>query len=249
MSPIFHRAILLCFSLFLLAGISRAQVPAPPSGSTTIQRIEEATAWETCGNCGNSGGSGAVSTYSMIRGITSPTVDGSATEFKIGGSYAYKNAYWYIAQYGSPTTPVSYLKYEFNLYVPSASANAPQAIEFECQQKAGGYVYNFAWQADYASHSWRVFDYVNRQWVNSGLSFSAFAPDKWHHLIAEFHASGTTAVHDALTIDGVRHVVNLRRAAKRGTSCHYLKNAFQLDLNGNPTAYKVYVDAMTITYK
>jgi len=221
---------------------------ATASDLKVFSRIEEQTDWKTCGNCGNTGGTGATATYHMVRGITSPSKDGSATEFSIGGSTPFKNAYWYINQ-TAPTAPVTYLKYEFDLYVPKAYQSAPQAIEFECQQKANGYVYNFAWQANYAGHSWRIFDYVNRKWDASGLRFDAFTPDTWHHIIAEYHADGKYVVHEALTVDGVRKVVNIRHAAKAGTSGRYLTNAFQLDLNGKATDYKVYVDGMKVSYK
>ncbi|MDT8068782.1 MAG: Ig-like domain-containing protein [Terriglobia bacterium] len=217
---------------------------------TTFTRIEEQSDWQTCGNCGNTGATGATATYSMTRGISSPSLDGSSSSFSIGGSYTYKNAYWYIGDSPGPTKPVQYLRYEFYLYVPGKYVNAPQAIEFECQQKANGYVYNFAWQANYAGNQWRIFDYVLRRWDSTGISLTRFSGDKWHHIIAEYHTDGTSVVHDALTIDGVRHVVGIKHPGKYvGGTSHYLTNAFQLDLNGSATPYKVYVDGMKVSYK
>lgn len=216
---------------------------------TTFSRIEEQTAWATCGNCGNTGGAGAVATYSMVRGVTGPSTDGSATKYSIGGTNAFKNAYWYIRQ-TAPAAPVKYLKYEFDLYVPAASATAPQAIEFECQQKANGYVYNFAWQANYAGSTWRIFDFVNHKWDASGLSFTKFTPDTWHHISSEFHTEGAYVVHDTLTIDGVQHVVGIKHAASYvGGTTKSFTNAFQLDLNKSATDYSVYVDGMKVSYK
>ena len=198
---------IVAFFLSIAAVPASAQMPAPPSGATVVTRLEESSDWQTCGNCGNSGGTGDTATYSITRGITSPNTDGSSTKFAIGGSHAYKNAYWYIKSYDAPSTPVTYLKYEFDIYVPTQYANAPQAIEFECQQKANGHIYNFAWQADYAHHAWRTFNYVTRAWEASAVSFAGFSAGKWHHVIAEFHAEGTKVVHDALSVDGVRTVV------------------------------------------
>ncbi len=217
---------------------------------TTISRIEESSDWQTCGNCGNSGATGETATYSMTRGISSPSTDGSSSLFSIGGPYPYKNGYWYIGHSGSPTTALQYLRYEFDLYVPSKYVNAPQAIEFECQQKVNGYIYNFAWQANYASNQWRIFDYVLKRWDLAGIPLTRFSGDKWHHIIAEYHTDGTSVVHDALTIDGVRHVVGIKHPGKYvGGTSHYLTNAFQLDLNGSATPYKVNVDGMTVSYK
>jgi hypothetical protein len=238
------------FLFFALTYPLIAQVPAPPTGSITIKRLEESSDWQTCGSCGNAGGTGSIATYSMTRGITSPTVDGSSTRFRIGGTHPFKNAYWFIKHYSNtPSKPLTYLKYEFKVYIPAGLANAPQAIEFECQQKAGGYLYNFAWQADYANHVWRTYDFVNHRWVSSGLGFGGLSSGKWHHIVAEFHTYNKQVVHDALTIDGTRHVMGIRHAAKTWNTGHYLSNAFQLDLDGTPTPYHVYVDAMSVTYK
>ncbi len=224
-------------------------VAQAPSGSKVLSRIEEASDWETCGNCGNTASSGAKATFSMERGITSPNLDGSSTKFSIGGPHPFKNAYWYIKRYDAPDTPLKYLKYDFYVYIPSGYANAPEAIEFECQQKVGGYLYNFAWQADYAHHAWRTYDFGKHEWQNSGIGFGGLSTGKWHHFTAEFHTANRKAIADTLTVDGTRHALSISHSAKAWNSGHYLTNAFQLDLNGTPTPYHVYVDKMSVTYK
>lgn len=222
--------------------------PPPPTSGTTYSNLQESSSWQTCGSCGNQGGGGALATYSMTRGLTSPTVDGQSTsaQFSIGGNYAYTNAYWYLHN-TAPTTEINKLTYDFYIYVPAASATAPQAIEFECQHTVNGYVHNFAWQADYASKQWRTFDFINRAWIATVIPFSGFAPDTWHHITAEYHENGSNTVHDALTVDGVRTVVNIIRPGKPTTSTWAsFTNAFQLDLNKAPTPFSVYVDKMSV---
>lgn len=230
--------------------------PVPPvvaPTGTVLSNVQESSNWETCGACGNTGATGKVATYSMTRGLTTPAMDGTSTsaEFSIGGPYPYSNGYWWIYHNGNaPTAPIKNLVYDFYLYIPAASANAPQAIEFECQHVVDGYVYNYAWQAEYAQHVWRTFDYVNKVWIATSVPFTAFAPDTWHHIVAESHGEGTNTVHDAITVDGVRTVVNIVRPAKPTTqTTPSLSNAFQLDLNSVPTAYTVYVDKMTVSYE
>ena len=225
--------------------------PPPPPSGTMFSNLQEASSWQTCGNCGNQRGTTAVATYNMTRGITSPTIDNTTTsaEFSISGSSPYTNGYWYISN-TAPKAPVQSLVYDFYLYVPTEFAKSPQAIEFECQHTVNGYTYNYAWQADYGSHAWRTFDYVNRVWVATTVPFATFTPGSWHHIIAEYHASGTNTVHDALTVDGIRTVVNVTRPAKyTGQTWDSFTNAFQLDMNGSPTAYSVYVDEMNVTYE
>jgi Bacterial Ig domain len=234
-----------------VAGAAAPPTPAAPAaGLTTWKRVEEMTGWQTCGNCGNTGATGAVASYEMTRGITSPSEDGSSAEFAIAGP-AYSNGYWYIGQHPAPANGLQYLAYQFDLYIPAGDQNDPQAIEFECQQGLNGWTYNFAWQAEYTANVWRVFNYVTKQWESTGIPLNRFTPGVWHHILAEYHNDPVTHVvyHDALTVDGVRHQVNLAHNAKSGGSGNYLNNAFQLDLNGKGTPYQVYVDKMSVSYQ
>lgn len=222
------------------------------AGTTVYDRVEEKTGWQTCGNCGNTGATGATATYHMARGIGSPSEDGSSSEFSISGP-AFKNGYWWISHTPAPSGALKYLRYEFDIYVPAASANAPQAIEFECQQRLNGWVYNFAWQAEYGGNVWRVFNYNARAWESTGIPFQHFTPGTWHHIVTEFHNNPTThqGYHDAITVDGVRHVVsqNAVHSAKNTGGSNYFNNAFQLDLNSKGTSYKVYVDRMKVSFR
>jgi hypothetical protein len=227
----------------------------PPTTSTstytTFANLQESTNWKTCGTCGNQSGNTSISYYDMIRGLTTPAIDNTSTssQFSISGQYAYTNAYWYLSN-TAPKTTVKSLVYDFWIYVPAASVSAPQAIEFECQHTVNGYTYNFAWQADYGRKQWRTFDYINRVWVATSVPFTVFSGDTWHHIIAEYHENGTNSVHDALTIDGVRTVVNVTRPAKyTGQTWASFTNAFQLDMNSKPTAFSVYVDKMNVKYQ
>jgi hypothetical protein len=220
----------------------------PSATSTLISNIEDASPWKTCGNCGNSGAVGATASYFMVQNITSPSLDGSAAQFTIGGDHAYSNAYWYI-NHPASTKLIKTLTYDFWLYVPAKFANTPQAIEFESEQHVNGLIYNYAWQADYGSKTWRVFNYTAKKWESSGITFALFAPDTWHHIVAEYHADGSVGYHDALSIDGVRHPVSISYpATPKSNLGNQFTNAFQLDLNGQKTPYSVYVDKMDISY-
>ena len=223
--------------------------PNPPPGATVFSQIEEMSGWLTCGSCGNSGGSGPTATYSMTRGISPPSEDGSSAEFAISGSSPYVNAYWYI-EHPPVTAQINALTYQLDIYVPAGFESAPQAIEFECQQRLDGWVYNFAWQANYAGGTWRLFDYVNQRWDDSGIALQKFSPDSWHHLVAEYHTDVAQKlyIHDALTVDGVRYPVNKTHSAKNtGNMTDEFTNAFQLDTNSTPQAYHVFVDQMKVT--
>ena len=178
--------------------------------------------------------------------MLSPALSGSSADFWVNRGPAYTGGYYFIEQPTIPN-PVSYLRYEFDLYLPSQYVNAPQALEFECQQNSGGYTYNYAWQADYDSHTWRVFNFTNKAWEGTSIPFSGFTPDTWHHIIAIYHASGTQIFHDSLTVDGATYPVNITHTALNTGNGLEFTNAFQVDLDGNSTPYHVYVDNLTVT--
>lgn len=206
--------------------------------------------WLTCGACGNSGGTGSTANYSYALGIANPSEDGSSTQFSIAASVAFTNGYFY-QEHPVVSNQFAALTYAFDLYIPSGLENAPQAIEFESQQQLDGWIYNFAWQADYASNTWRIFDYGAKQWDPTGIPLQRFSPGTWHHIMAEFHndASTHSVFHDALTVDGVRTPVNIRHNAVFSGSNDQFTNAVQLDSNSIPSPYNIYVDKMQLTYQ
>lgn len=234
---------------------TQASAPSAPSGgtpqagTTVISNVQEGN-WLTCGACGNAGGTGSIANYSFTTGISSPSEDGESTEFSIAATVAFTNAYFY-QKHNPVSAQLNSLTYQFDLYIPTGMENAPQAIEFQCQQKFDGWIYNFAWQADYPSKEWRIYDYGAKQWQASGLALQEFTPGTWHHIVAEFHndTMGHGVFHDALTVDGVRTPINIRHDAFFSGGNDQFTNAFQLDSNLHPDAYNVYVDQMQITYQ
>lgn len=225
---------------------SGGSVPAPPANAIVISNIQNQQGWQTCGGCGNDGGSGSGPDYGISQGIGSPSLSGSAADFYINGGPAYTGGYAFIEQPTMPN-PVTYLKYEFDIYIPSQWASAPQALEWECQENANGYTYNFAFQADYGSGDWRVFNYTTKNWEDTGVHFPGFAPDRWHHVISMYHAQGTQVVHDSITVDGVTQPINATHQALYTGNGPEFTNAFQEDLDQNGTGYQVYVDNMKVT--
>jgi hypothetical protein len=184
--------------------------------------------------------------------VATPSESGRATNFSISATVPFTNAYFY-RQEPVIKTQINALTYEFDLYIPAGMETAPQAIEFECQQTLNGWVYNFAWQAQYhGANVWRTFDYGLQQWQSANVAFTPFTPGTWHHILVEYHNDTTnhTVFHDAITVDGVRTVVGItHNAFFSGAANNQFTNAFQLDSNSTATPYNVYVDKMRITYQ
>ena len=168
----------------------------------------------------------------------------------------YATLYWWLEH--GPQNLLTKARYEFDLWVPAAFANAPQAIEFEVQWQVNGAVFNGAWQAPYKEQGfWRHFTFAKAgsgAWVNSTVPFTGFTSDAWHHIAAEFERTAAlTMMHRTLEVDGVVHEVNVERVAYMREPDKFatdkFNSAFQLDLDGKtpPTAYEVFVDAMRVT--
>jgi hypothetical protein len=215
-----------------------------------LDNVEDTKNWLTCGNCGNSGATGPTANFSVTPGIASPSEDGSSTQFSIAATAAFSNAYFYL-EHTPVASQINALTYEFDLYIPQGMETAPQAIEFECQQIIGGFVYNFGWQALYPGNIWRIFDYGLKQWDPTSVAFAGFTPGTWHHILAEYHndIANHVVFHDALTVDGVRYLVNAVHNAFNAGGRDQFTNAVQLDSNSSATPYSVYVDKMRITYR
>jgi hypothetical protein len=215
-----------------------------------LNNVEDSPNWLTCGACGNTGGTGSTAPFSFTVGMPTPSEDGRSTQFAIAATVPFTNAYFFRQQAAIPHQ-ITALAYEFDFYIPPGMENAPQAIEFECQQILDGWVYNFAWQADYPINQWRIFDYGLKRWDSTPLNLTRFSPGTWHHVLAEYHNDTTahTVIHDALTIDGTRFPVNITHNAFFSGTANQFTNAFQLDSNSTPLPYNVSVDKMTITYQ
>lgn len=224
--------------------------PTPSSSAPTVLADVQNGVWQTCGACGNTGGTGPVAGFSSTNDIASPSEDSLATEFSLTATVPFTNAYFFRQQKAIPQQ-LNALTYEFDLYIPTGMETAPQAVEFECQQTVGGWVYNFAWQAEYTNSVWRIFDYGLKRWDATPVTFTHFTPGTWHHIVAEYHNDTVahTVIHDALTVDGTRVAVNITHNAFFSGGTNQFTNAFQLDSNSTATAYNTYVDKMKITYQ
>jgi len=236
----------------------------PTSSPTAIAGIEDnAASWISCNNCGGGGGGDPVApTNCGPPTCPSEDTNENSIQFTTFGETGvspngYGTSYWYIDQ-TVPSASISYLKYQFDMWVPAAYASLPQALEFECQLTLGGNTYNFAWEANYKEppvDTWRIFNYGAGTWEQSGLALTEFSGGTWHNIIAEFHVDpadpdSKPIHHDTLWIDGARMVPteNFKHAfAQVGNRDEYT-NAFEIVMDANNDALTVYIDHMTVTY-
>jgi hypothetical protein len=178
----------------------------------------------------------------MSQNQSSPSIDGRATMFYLGSGKAYSDALWW-KQLG-PNPAVSHLVYDTYFYYTNAAA--PQSLEFDVNQALNGYKYIFGTQCSLrGSHTWDVWDNINKRWRSTGIACSSLPTYKWNHLVWELERVGGKLHFISVTLNGVKHYVN-RYYAPRASSTKELNLAFQMDGNYKQTAYKVWLDKTTL---
>jgi hypothetical protein len=85
-------------------------LPVPPATAFTYTNIDQMTGWQSCTTCAGAGGSGPVATFSMVQNQASPSLDGRAVKFSLGGTTPYSDALWW-KQLGAVNT-ASNFKYD-----------------------------------------------------------------------------------------------------------------------------------------
>jgi hypothetical protein len=247
------------------------------SSPTVLSDLDERN-WNECDpahDC-DSGGN-QEPTPPEVSWFQSPNRDGQSVKFPTQNpADPYNTAYWWVTHTAPQGSVAHYFKYEFDLWIPIGFGDTPQALEWECQQTVNGYVYNFAWQAQYVRSSsggqdnlYKVYRYPSPTssgaWEEVNLPLTRYPEGEWSHIVAEYHVDQYGTVwHDALTVSSSLGTTRLDPYwYDAGTGAYksishvppywagrnnQFSNAFQLDVNGSGTEYHVFVENMKLTY-
>ena len=220
-------------------------LPTPPSWATVFNQIEERGNWHTCNSPGCAGGSGQGS-YWMAQHQSSPSRDGSSTEFFNSGVWA--NAL-FTQKLGANNNVRNFL-WDFYFYVDNASQNATQALEFDAFQFIGGYNYMIGTQCDYGNHAWDYWDEAAGHWHSTGISCPKFSSNTWHHI--QWYMTTNPGSHQytyvTLVVDGQSHPnLNITRNARYLAWGDNLGVQWQIDVNASGQGYHEWIDQVTLT--
>jgi hypothetical protein len=215
---------------------------APPSGSTSYANIDQMSGWQNCGACAGAGGNGPTVPFSETQNVSSPSIDGKAAHFWIGGKTPYGDALWW-KQLGANAN-VSHFIYDTYFYYTNASA--PQALEFDGNQSVGGKKYIFGHQCNVAAKQWDVWNTAGKAWVHTGIACSAPPTYTWNHLVLEYERVNGQTHFIAVTLNGNKSYIN-RYYNVIASSASELNVAFQMDENNKATNYDVWLDKVNLT--
>jgi hypothetical protein len=213
---------------------------AAAAGASTYSNLETSSGWSSCGSKSCAGG-GSTTSY-WKKQVGSPSVDGTAEQFFVGGGNSFSNALWW--RHITTNSSVSHFVLDMYQYLKNPSAS--QALEYAANQYYNGRWYKFSTQCSFAGGYWRVWDSYNRRWFTTGIACRRPAANSWTHLTFEDQRYNGKAVFIAITINGTKHYVNKSFSPQSTSSgsngdigIHY-----QLDGNSSMVDYSSWVDKM-----
>jgi hypothetical protein len=213
-----------------------------PSNATYYTNIDQMSGWQNCGACAGPGGTGPTVAFSETQNVSSPSMDGKAAHFWIGGATPYADALWWKQLGANPNTS----HFIYDLYFYYTNASAPQALEFDANQSVGGLKYIFGTECNVAINQWDVWNTAGAAWVHTGIACPAPPTYTWNHLVWEFERVNGQTHFVSVTLNGTTSYVN-RYFNAQASGAAELNVAFQMDENSKAANYDVWLDKVNLT--
>ena len=183
----------------------------------------------------------AQSTLSLHQ--SSPSLDGSAAKFTLGGKQAYSNELYWTPLGGGNS--VSHFTYDLWFYVDDG--NAPQSLEFDVNQAFGGTRWTWGTQCDFNdTHHWEIWDPLNEVWKPTSVPCNHFPSATWIHLIWHFERIGNQVHYIDLTVADQSYTVDTYYTAQPNWFQEEIDIAFQMDGNYQQQPYSVWLDEVNL---
>lgn len=237
------------YDFTISVGSGDSSPPPPQSGGTNFYNIEQMSGWKACDACAGAGGTGPTAPLSMTQNQGSPSLDGNATKFWLGGSTPYSNALWWKQlvpeSQASLNRSLKHFVYDAYFYVTDPAA--AQSLEWDINQFIDGKSYIFGHQCSYRSMgTWDIWDNLNDRWVSTGIKCPALTGYAWHHVVIEVERTWDNRLHYiSVSMDGAKHYLD-RYYAPRGTSWSGITVNYQMDGDYKQTDYATWVDKLTL---
>jgi len=219
------------------------QAQTQPKTFTSIE--DSNSGWGSCSDC--AGGQNLAGVYWMAPFQTSPSRTGNSTQFHVSASNPFSNVLFWRKL--GPQDWATHLTWDFWIYLDKASQSA-QSLEYDAFQFAKGMEYMFGTQCVYASGRWDVWNQKAGKWVQTSLACNRFSPNAWHHIVWQVHRTSDNQMHyDSVTLDGVKHVLNVAQPAgpmPPGWTDN-LGVQWQMDTAGAPLTLNEWVDHVKLT--
>lgn len=179
----------------------------------------------------------------MAQGLSYPQP--GTTQFSIGKGNAWASALWW-KRLGSDTSP-SHFVLTLDQYLENPAASF--GIEYDANQIIDGNWYDFAVQCSFGYGIWQVWDDANQHWIPTSAPCARRAPSTHVQLRLEFQRLNGQAVFVSIGTDGNIVPLNMAFNPQPSTGANGDFGVhIQLNTNGNPDPYSVWVHDMALNY-
>jgi hypothetical protein len=200
-------------------------------------------------------------TFSMQRGISSPSMSGSSTEYDLGGTAVYTDALFnnhLIGPSSSQGLPdnnhmlvPTYHDFTYDVYFYGTNLELSQAVEFDINQffDSTGYIWGHECRIA-GGNEWDVWDNVNAHWVPTGIACYPLE-NAWNHVTIQVRRTeNNQLLYESITLNGQTNQVNAYYNPGTAPSNWYgLTINYQMDGNYEQSPYSVYLDELTFRYQ
>ena len=197
----------------------------------------------------------------MNQGVSSPSMDGIATEYNVGGSAVYSDALYNNhligadSSQGLPDTNHSLVPslhdFTYDVYFYGSNLSLSQAVEFDMNQFYDGMGFIWGHECRIAGgNEWDVWDNQTAHWIPTGIACHPNS-NAWNHLTIQVErTSNNELLYKSITLNGVTNNLNWTYAHGPAPSSWYgVTINYQMDGNDKQQSYDVYLDKLTFSYQ
>jgi hypothetical protein len=208
--------------------------------------LQDDTEWVSCSAviAGSTCAAGlGVATSSLSLHQTTPSLDGSAAKFSLGGNHAYSNELYWAPIGGGDS--VSHFTYDLYFYIDNG--NAPQSLEFDVNQAFGGTRWTWGTQCDFnQSHEWNIWDPLHEIWVPISIPCNHFPSNTWIHLVWQLERVEDQVHYISVSVADQQYPVDIYYTAQPKWYQEEIDIAFQMDGNYKQEPYNVWLDKVNL---
>ncbi|MCU1284546.1 MAG: hypothetical protein JWO13_896 [Acidobacteriales bacterium] len=224
---------------------------------TTYSNIDQMSGFGSCTTCAGAGANGTTATFWMKQGLSSPSMDGKAAQFFLGGNIAYSDAMWWKKLPVSTSTASTLHHFIYDAYFYYKNSTAVQGLEFNITQYFGGKGFTYGMTCDVRNtKTWKISvadtsssSMTGMHWQSTGIACPAPPTNKWNHVVIEAERTSSNQIHYlAVTLNGVKHYINKSTPYRTApSSWGGITTHIQLNGNQNQDDYSVWMDKYKVT--
>lgn len=234
---------------------------------TVIQNLQSQNGWtgyallppsyDICSSCTPDGPQAG---WSMMQGVSSPSLSGDATQFDLSGQTDFADILWNnhligdFSSQGLPDTnhtlnPATH-NFTYDVYFYATNIGASQALEFDINQFVNGQSFIWGHECRIAGgNEWDIWDNQASQWHPTGVACNPLN-EAWNHLTIQVQRTADNQLlFESVTLNGDAANLNYSESPTSSHPTWYgITINYQQDGNASQQPYSIWLDQLNFTY-